>query len=67
MLFGFPALFGALALGSMLLCLSAVALPLFVSATTSELLMRQIDDPNVTRSGAGVMFPSPRMPLSATT
>ena len=67
MLFRFPALFGALALGAMLLCLAAVALPLFVSATTSELLAQRIDDPSVTVTGAGVMFRSPRMPLTATT
>ncbi len=66
-LFRFPALFGALALGAMLLCLAAVALPLFVSATTSELLAQRIDDPSVTVTGAGVMFRSPRMPLDATT
>lgn len=66
-LFRFPALFGALALGAMLLCLAAIALPLFVSATTSELLAQRIDDPSVTVTGAGVMFRSPRMPLDATT
>ncbi len=62
----FPALLGALTLGTLLLCAAAVVLPLFISATTSELLARRIDDPTVTRYGAGVLFRSEQLPLDAT-
>src|SRR4051794_9295536 len=62
----FPALFAAITLGALLLCAAAVVLPLFISATTSELLTRQIDEPTVTRYGAGVLFRSQQMPLDLT-
>jgi putative ABC transport system permease protein len=62
----FPALFAAITLGALLLCAAAVVLPLFISATTSELLTRQIDEPTVTRYGAGVLFRSQQMSLRLT-
>jgi putative ABC transport system permease protein len=62
----FPALFGALTLGTLLLCAAAVVLPLFVSATTSELLTKQIEEPTVTRYGAGVLFRSQQLPFRVT-
>lgn len=52
----YPGLFASLALGALLLSLAAVALPLFLSATTSDLLRRQVDGAGVSRYGAGLAY-----------
>jgi putative ABC transport system permease protein len=52
----YPGLFASLALGALLLSLAAVALPLFLSATTSDLLRRQVDSAGVSRYGAGLEY-----------
>jgi putative ABC transport system permease protein len=52
----YPGLFASLALGALLLSLAAVALPLFLSATTSDLLRRQVDGAGVSRYGAGLEY-----------
>jgi putative ABC transport system permease protein len=52
----YPGLFASLTLGALLLSLAAVALPIFVSATTSDLLRRQVDAAGVSRYGAGMEY-----------
>ncbi|MBA3690254.1 MAG: hypothetical protein H0W82_02435 [Actinobacteria bacterium] len=52
----YPGLLASLALGALLLSLAAVALPLFLSATTSDLLRRQVDGAGVSRYGAGLEY-----------
>jgi putative ABC transport system permease protein len=52
----FPGLFAALAIGALLLALAGASYPLFVSATASELVGRQIERPLVTRYGAGISY-----------
>ena len=63
MLLRYPGLFAALAVGAMLLVLAAAAYPLFVSASAGELLAERIDDPLVTRFGAGARYRNGTMPL----
>jgi putative ABC transport system permease protein len=63
MLLRYPGLFVALAVGAMLLVLAAAAYPLFVSASAGELLAERIDDPLVTRFGAGARYRNGTMPL----
>jgi putative ABC transport system permease protein len=52
----YPGLFASLALGALLLSLAAVALPLFLSATTTDLLRRQVEGAGVSRYGAGLEY-----------
>jgi putative ABC transport system permease protein len=61
----FPALLAALAVGTLLLALAAAAYPLFISATTSELVDEQIAEPLVTRYGAGISYHSTNVPVTA--
>jgi putative ABC transport system permease protein len=51
-----PTLFAALALGAFLVVISTAAYPLFVSASGSALVGAQIDNPTVTRFGAGITY-----------
>ena len=51
-----PSLFASLALGAFLVALSTVAYPLFLSASGSALVRSEIDNPTVTRYGAGVIY-----------
>ena len=53
-----PSLFAALALGAFLVVVSTVAYPLFLSASGSALVSSAIDDPTVTRFGAGIIYTS---------
>ena len=53
-----PSLFAALALGAFLVVVSTVAYPLFLSASGSALVTSAIDDPTVTRFGAGIIYTS---------
>jgi putative ABC transport system permease protein len=57
-LFRFPALFVALALGAFLVAVAAASYPLFISASQSELLASGIAEPLVTPYGMGVMYRS---------
>ena len=52
----YPALFVALALGAFLVVVSAAAYPLFLSASGGALVTSEIDNPTVTRYGAGVGY-----------
>ncbi|MGZ5300501.1 MAG: hypothetical protein ACXWEJ_01595 [Actinomycetota bacterium] len=49
-------LFAALALGAFLVVVSSAAYPLFLSTSGSALVSSEIDDPTVTRYGAGVTY-----------
>ena len=53
-----PSLFAALSLGAFLVVVSTVAYPLFLSASGSALVSSAIDDPTVTRFGAGIIYTS---------
>src|SRR5580765_2515564 len=53
-LLGYPSLFAALALGAFLVVVSTTAYPLFLSASGGALVRSAIDDPTVTRYGAGI-------------
>lgn len=59
----FPALFAGVAFGTLLLTLAAAAYPLFLSATTSELVRAAIERPNITRYFAGLTFTYSNLPL----
>jgi hypothetical protein len=51
-----PSLFAALSLGAFLVVVSSAAYPLFLSASGSALVDSEIDNPTVTRYGAGVTY-----------
>ncbi|MGZ8565995.1 MAG: hypothetical protein ACXWXS_02975 [Actinomycetota bacterium] len=51
-----PSLFAALALGAFLVVVSTTAYPLFLSASGSALVSSEIDNPTVTRYGAGITY-----------
>ena len=55
-LLGHPSLFAALALGAFLVVVSTTAYPLFLSASGGALVRSAIDDPTVTRYGAGITY-----------
>jgi len=59
----FPRIFLALAFGALLLAVASVSFPLFISATTSDLLASGIRGPAVTRFGAGITYRIDGMPL----
>lgn len=59
----FPRIFVALAFGALLLGIATVSYPLFISATTSDLLASGIGAPGVTRFGAGITYRIDGMPL----
>ena len=59
----FPRIFLALAFGALLLAVASVSFPLFISATTSDLLASGIRSPGVTRFGAGITYRIDGMPL----
>ena len=58
-----PSLFAALALGAFLVVVSTVAYPLFLSASGSALVASEIDNPTVTRFGAGIIYTSTNVPF----
>ena len=51
-----PTLFASLALGAFLVVISTAAYPLFLSASGSALVTSEIDNPTVTRFGAGITY-----------
>ena len=51
-----PTLFAALALGAFLVVISTAAYPLFLSSSGSALMNSEIDNPTVTRFGAGITY-----------
>ena len=51
-----PTLFAALALGAFLVVISTAAYPLFLSASGSALVSSEIDNPTVSRFGAGITY-----------
>jgi putative ABC transport system permease protein len=55
-LLGHPSLFAALAMGAFLVVISTAASPLFLSASGSALVSSEIDNPTVTRFGAGITY-----------
>ena len=55
-LFQYPRLLLALAVGALLLAVAVVAFPLFISAETDHLLNAEINKPGVTRYGVGVTY-----------
>ena len=59
-----PALFAALALGAFLVAISTAAYPLFLSASGSALVNSEIDNPTVTRFGAGITYTLTNVPLA---
>lgn len=63
MLLRYPALFAAVLAGTSLLTFAAAAYPLFLSATSSEILVAAIGRPNNTRYGAGLTYRFENLPL----
>ncbi len=63
LLFRHPALLAAVALGSLLLAVAAAAYPLFMAATTSNLVRAALDRPSITRYGAGLSYTFADAPL----
>lgn len=61
----YPGLFAAIAGGALLLALAAAAFPLFLSASQASLLRAGIDQPNVTRYGAGISYSRTNVLLDA--
>ncbi len=59
----YPALFAAALAGTALLTLAAAAYPLFLSATSSEIVAGAIERGNVTRYQAGLTYRFEHMPL----
>ncbi len=59
----YPALFAAAVAGALLLVLAAAAYPLFLSATSSDLIRGAIDRPNITRYLAGLTYTFKSLPL----
>jgi putative ABC transport system permease protein len=59
-----PSLFAALALGAFLVVVSATAYPLFLSASGGALVRSAIDDPTVTRYGAGITYTVTNVPFA---
>ena len=66
LLFRYPGLVGPLAVGALLLALTAAAQPLFVGASAGALLRAEISRPLITRYGAGLSYSSTRVPLRPT-
>ncbi len=62
-LFRYPGLLAAVAVGALLLSLGLTAYPLFVSASSSTLLDSEISAPIVSRYGAGMQYTSTFVPL----
>ena len=58
-----PALFAAVAFGSLLLTLAAAAYPLFISATTSDLVRAAVERPSIGRYAAGITYEFRNLPL----
>ena len=58
--------FAALAIGALLVVVSAAAYPFFVSASQSELLAAGLNAPTVTRYEAGLTYSSTNVPLAET-
>jgi putative ABC transport system permease protein len=56
LLLRWPGLLASLAVGALLLALAAAASPLFISAQTSELVAAEVENPNLTRYGAGILY-----------
>jgi putative ABC transport system permease protein len=52
----YPGLFTALAVGALLLALTAAAYPLFLSGSAAKLLKSEIDDPLIGRYGVGLTY-----------
>ena len=67
LLLRYPSLFASIAVGAALLALAAAAYPLFISASASELLAVKVEDPLVTRWGAGYTYRNRAMPLPGRT
>lgn len=63
LLLRYPGLFASIAVGAALLAFAAAAYPLFISASASELLTVKVQDPLVTRWGAGFSYRNRAMPL----
>ncbi len=63
LLLRYPGLFASIAVGAALLALAAAAYPLFISASASELVSVKVQDPLVTRWGAGFSYRNRAMPL----
>jgi putative ABC transport system permease protein len=62
-LFRLPALFAAVAFGAMLLAGALAAYPLFMSATTSELVDAAIGRPTIGRYAGGMTYRSAGLPI----
>lgn len=58
-----PALFAAVAFGTMLLTAAVAAYPLFLSAASSDLVRGAIERPHITRYGAGLTYSFSNLPL----
>jgi putative ABC transport system permease protein len=52
----FPRLLLSIAFGALLLALATAAYPLFISSRTTDFVMAAIEDPLVTRAGAGIEY-----------
>jgi putative ABC transport system permease protein len=63
LLFRHPALLAAIALGAFLLAVAAAAYPLFMAATTSDLVRGAVERPSITRYGAGLTFTFHDLPI----
>lgn len=58
-----PGLWVAVSAGTLLLAVAATFSPVFLSVTERDLLASEIEDPSVTRFGAGISFESSSIPL----
>jgi putative ABC transport system permease protein len=63
-LFRYPGLLVPIALGALLLALTAASHPLFIGASGSSLLRDEIANPAITRFGAGLSYGSSRLRLA---
>ena len=62
----YPALLWTAIGGTALLCVAAAAAPMFLSATSSELVMGSVERPHVTRYVAGITYRFGGLPLEPT-
>jgi len=67
LLLRYPGLFASIAVGAALLALAAAAYPLFISASASELVAVKVEDPLITRWGAGYTYRNRAMPVPGRT
>jgi putative ABC transport system permease protein len=61
----YPGVLLAIAFGAALLALAVAAYPLFLSSTSTELVASRVNDPGMTRYGAGILYSRPSLRLQS--